>query len=114
MASRREEQRENVRLRVLRLISENPEMSTRQLAEVVRVSNGSAYYVLTALIEKGFVKLGNFKKTPRKGQYTYLLTPRGIREKSCLTHLFIKIKRQEFEDLRAEIQDLEEEAGLEK
>jgi EPS-associated MarR family transcriptional regulator len=96
----------------MRLISVNPEMSTRQVSDEVGISNGSAYYVLTALVEKGFVKLGNFKNNPRKGQYAYLLTPKGIREKSLLTHRFIERKHQEFEDLRAEIQMLEEEAGL--
>ena len=112
MASRREERQAEIRLQVMRLIAQNPEMSSRQIADAVGISNGSAYYVLTALIEKGFVKLGNFKSNPRKGQYAYLLTPKGIREKSMLTHSFIDRKRQEFEDLRAEIQALEAEAGL--
>lgn len=112
MASRREEQQEDVRLRVMRLIAGNPEMSTRQVAEEVGISNGSAYYVLTALVEKGFVKLGNFKNNPRKGQYAYFLTPKGLREKSLLTHRFIKRKRQEYVDLRAEIELLEREAGV--
>ena len=112
MASRREEQQAEIRLQVMRLIAQNPEMSSRQIADAVGISNGSAYYVLTALIEKGFVKLGNFKSNPRKGQYAYMLTPKGIREKSMLTHSFIDRKRQEFEDLRAEIQALEAEAGL--
>ena len=114
MASRREEHQEDVRLRVMRLIDENPEMSSRQIADRVGIANGSAYYVLTALVEKGFVKLGNFKNNPRKGQYAYLLTPKGIREKSLLTHRFIGRKRQEFDTLRAEIESLEEEAGLAK
>jgi EPS-associated MarR family transcriptional regulator len=96
----------------MRLISQNPEMSTRQVADVVGISNGSAYYVLTALVEKGFVKLGNFRNNLRKGQYAYLLTPKGIREKSLLTHSFIERKREEFELLRTEIKSLEEEAGL--
>ncbi len=112
MASRREEQQEDVRLRVMRLISEQPDMSTRQIADAVGVSNGSAYYVLTALVDKGFVKLDNFRKNTRKGQYAYLLTPKGIREKSFLTHRFIERKRQEFEQLRQEITELEQEAGL--
>jgi EPS-associated MarR family transcriptional regulator len=112
LASRREEQQAEVRLKVMRLISQNPEVSTRQVAEDVGISNGSAYYVLTALVEKGLVKLGNFKNNPRKGQYAYLLTPRGIREKSLLTHSFIERKREEFEALKAEITALEEEAGL--
>jgi len=112
LASRREEQQEDVRLRVMRLISSNPEMSSRQIADKVGISNGSAYYALTALVEKGFVKLDNFKKNPRKGQYAYLLTPRGIREKSLLTHRFISRKRQEFDNLRMEIEALEEEVGF--
>ena len=112
MASQREEQQASIRLKVMRLIYANPEMSTRQVAQEVGISNGSAYYVVTALVEKGFVKLGNFKNSSRKGQYAYLLTPKGIREKSLLTHSFIERKRKEFEVLGAEIQALEEEAGL--
>ena len=112
MASRRSEQQSEIRLRVMRLISEKPEMSSRQLADAVGISNGSAYYVLTALVEKGLVKLENFKKNPHKGRYAYLLTPKGIREKSILTHNFIERKRQEHENLKKEIEALEEEAGL--
>ena len=92
------------------LISCDAEVSSRQVAEVVGISNGSAYYILAALVDKGFVKLSNFKKNTRKGSYIYLLTPKGIREKSHLTLHFIKRKRQEFEDLRAEIEVLEHEA----
>jgi len=111
MASQREEVREEVRLQVMRLISFDAEVSSRQVADIVGISNGSAYYILAALVEKGFVKLSNFKKNSRRGSYVYLLTPKGIREKSLLTHHFIKRKRQEFEDLRAEIETLEDEAG---
>ena len=87
-------------------------MSTRQLADEVEISNGSAYYVLASLVEKGFVKLGNFKTNPRKGQYAHLLTPKGILEKSLLTNNFIKRMRQEFKDLKVEISVLEKEVGL--
>ena len=114
MASRREEHQEDVRLRVMRLIEKNSKMSSRQIADKVGIANGSAYYVLTALVEKGFVKLENFKNSQRKGQYAYLLTPKGIREKSLLTHRFIGRKRQEFDALRVEIESFEEEAGLTK
>ena len=114
MASRREEHQEDVRLRVMRLIDGNSKMSSRQIADKVGIANGSAYYVLTALVEKGFVKLENFKSSQRKAQYAYLLTPKGIRQKSLLTHRFIGRKRQEFDALRAEIESLEEEAGLAK
>jgi EPS-associated MarR family transcriptional regulator len=112
LASRREQQRAEIRLKVMRLIFQDSEMSSRQLADEVGISNGSAYYVLAALVEKGFVKLGNFKNNTRKGQYAHLLTPKGIREKSALTQRFIERKRQEFKDLDVEIYALEEEAGL--
>ena len=112
MASRRDEKQSETRLRVMRLLAENPEISTRQIAATVGISNGSAYYVLKALLDKGFVKLDNFKKNPRKGQYVYLLTPKGMLEKSKLTQGFIERKRQEYVALKAEIEALEEEAGL--
>ena len=112
MASCREEQQESARLRIMRLLSDNPEISSRGVAEAVGISNGSAYYVLKALVEKGFVKLEGFSNNPRKGKYAYLLTPKGIREKSLLTHRFIKRKRAEFEELRVEIRTLEEEVRL--
>ena len=99
-------------MRVMRLIGDRPEMSTRQIANEVGISNGSAYYLLTAFVEKGFVKLGNFKNNPRKGQYAYLLTPKGLQEKSLLTHRFIGRKRKEYENLRAEIVALEKEVGI--
>jgi EPS-associated MarR family transcriptional regulator len=112
LASRREEHQEDVRLRVMRLIDENSEISSRQIADKVGIANGSAYYVLTALVERGFVKLESFKNSKRKGQYAYLLTPKGIREKSLLTHRFIGRKRQEFDALHSEIAVLEQELGL--
>ena len=112
MASRRKKLQNDARTRVLRLVSENPHLSTRQVAEDVGISNGSAYYLLTALVAKGFVKLENFKNSSRKRQYAYLLTPRGIREKSLLTQRFIESKRREFEELRLEIEALEREMSL--
>ena len=110
MASQREEKQEEVRLRVMRLISCNAEMSSRQVADSVGISNGSAYYILSALVEKGFLKLSNFKKNPRKGSYAHILTPKGMREKSLITVHFIKRKRQEYEDLRREIEALKRDA----
>ena len=112
MASQREDQRYEVRLRVLRLVQANPELSTRKIAEDVGISNGSAFYVLAALVEKGFLKLDNFKNSSSKGRYAYILTPKGLREKTLLTARFIERKREEYKNLRAEIEALEREAGL--
>ena len=67
---------------------------------------------LLAIASNDNQKLENFKKNPRKDRYAYLLTPKGIREKSILTHKFIKRKRIEYKDLKNEIEALEKEAGL--
>ena len=112
MASLREERRKEAQFQVMRLIAQNPELTTRQIADEVGISTGAAYYCVTALVEKGFVKLENFKNNPRKGQYAYILTPRGIREKAALTVTFLERKLGEYEALCAEIADLEREAGL--
>lgn len=112
MASRRSEQQSEIRLKVMRIISEIPDSSSRQIADAVGISNGSAYYVLSSLVDKGLVKLENFRSSPRKRQYAYILTPRGIHEKSLLTRSFIKRKKQEYNDLKKEIEDLETEVGL--
>ena len=114
MASRRSLEREDTRLRVLRLISEDPKVSTRGIASALRISHGSAYYVLSALVEKGLVKLGNFAHNPKKGQYVYLLTPRGVREKTILTKSFIVRKRAEYEEMKNEIEILERELKVDK
>lgn len=113
MASQRDAQREEMRYRVLRLLDENPERSVRDIAAVVGVSNGSVYYCLNALIEKGLVKLGNFTASEHKGRYAYVLTPRGIAEKTMLTARFLRRKLVEYEDLKREIEMLRREAESE-
>jgi EPS-associated MarR family transcriptional regulator len=107
MASRRKEHQEDAKLRVLQLISNSPQMTSRELAKKVGISNGSAYYLLTSLIDKGFIKFANFKKSAHKTKYSYLLTPSGIREKSFITSKFLERKKQEFELLKKEIAELE-------
>ena len=82
-------------------------MTTREIAQKVGISNGSAYYLLTSLIDMGFVKLSNFKKNSKKIKYSYLLTPKGIREKSIITSKFLVRKKQEYELLKKEISKLE-------
>ena len=82
-------------------------MTTREIAKKVGISNGSAYYLLTSLIDMGFVKLSNFKKNSKKIKYSYLLTPKGIREKSLVTSKFLVRKKKEYELLKKEIAKLE-------
>jgi EPS-associated MarR family transcriptional regulator len=111
MASRREAHQEDAKVRIFYLISECPQMTSRELARKVGISNGSAYYLLTSLIDKGFVKLSNFTESSQKIKYSYLLTPKGIREKSLITSKFLLRKKQEFEALKEEINFLEKSVG---
>ena len=113
MTSKRTKLQEDTHFRVLRLLQENPEMSQRELAEAVGVSVGGIHYVLNALIDKGLVKLGNFTAAEDKRRYAYVLTPRGIREKSLLTARFLKRKLAEYEALKAEIELLQDELSEE-
>lgn len=112
MASRRREQQEDAKLRVMQIINLNHQLTSRQIAQKVGISNGSAYYLLTSLIEKGFVKLSNLKENSQKIKYSYVLTPKGIREKSLITQKFLVRKKQEYELLKQEINNLERDAGL--
>ena len=82
-------------------------MTSRELAQKVGISNGSAFYLLTSLIDKGFVKYANFKNSTQRTKYYYLLTPKGIREKSLITSKFLKRKKQEYKLLKKEIIELE-------
>ena len=111
MDSRRKELQEDAKLRVLRTISNKPQLTSRELAETIGISNGSAYYLLISLIDKGFVKLSNFKENSQKNKYSYILTPKGIREKSLITSKFLVRKKQEYELLKKEISDMEQDAG---
>ena len=95
----------------MQVITKNPKITTRAIAQEVGISNGSAYYLLTALIDKGFLKLSNFRDSSNKKKYSYLLTPKGIREKSNITHEYLIRKKQEFEALREEINLLEVSLG---
>jgi len=107
VASRRKEHQEDAKFRVFQIINENPQMTTREIAKKVGISNGSAYYLLTSLIDMGFIKLSNFKQNSQKIKYSYLLTPKGIREKSLITSEFLVRKKNEYELLKKEIAELE-------
>jgi EPS-associated MarR family transcriptional regulator len=112
MASRRKEHQQDAKVRVFQIISDNPKLTSRELAQKIGISNGSAFYLLTSLVDKGFVKLTNFKENSQKTKYAYLLTPKGIREKSIITGKFLERKKREFELLKQEIAELERNAGL--
>lgn len=101
--------RDELRLRVLRTLESNPELSQRQLAAKLGVSLGGVNYALKALVERGFVKADNFRKSGKKVAYLYVLTPQGVAEKASLATAFLGRKLEEYEVLRREIEALKGE-----
>tara|TARA_B110000438_G_scaffold176065_1_gene168210 strand:+ start:571 stop:870 length:300 start_codon:yes stop_codon:yes gene_type:complete len=90
-------------LDILRKINNKPESTQRQLAKELGFSLGKLNYLLNALKDKGLIKINNFKKNPNKINYIYVLTPRGIVEKTNLTVNFMKKKLEEYGELKKEI-----------
>ncbi len=89
--------------KILRKIQKDPEHSQRKMAYELGFSLGKLNYCLKALKQKGFIKIKNFKKNPKKLNYFYVLTPKGISEKTKLTINFMKRKIQEYDELKKEL-----------
>jgi EPS-associated MarR family transcriptional regulator len=87
-------------LNLLRKIKNKPESSQRELADELGFSLGKLNYCLNALKSKGLIKIKNFKKNPNKFNYIYILTPKGINEKTKLTINFMKRKMKEYDELK--------------
>lgn len=102
---------EEISYRVIKFIEHSPEISQRQLAEALGVSLGKTNYCLKELIGKGLIKASNFKNSNNKLAYSYLLTPKGIKEKVRITASFLKYKLAEFDALKKEIKTLKREVA---
>ena len=114
MASNRSKRQEETHFRVMQILHENPKASTRDIARALGISNGSAYYCISELLEKGFIKFKNFTKSTSKSHYFYQLTPKGVSSKAALTVKFLERKRKEYFELRQEIERLEFELQISK
>ena len=90
-------------LNILRKIQKKPQSNQRKLAKELGFSLGKLNYCLKGLKDKGLVKISNFRKNPNKLNYIYVLTPKGMSEKSKLTLNFMKRKFKEYEELQKEI-----------
>lgn len=91
---------------VLRKIQKKPNSSQRELAKQLGFSLGKLNYCLKALKLKGLVKINNFKKQKNKLKYVqYVLTPKGISERTRLTINFMKKKMDEYDQLKKELKE---------
>ena len=94
---------------MLRLLQSNPRMNQRDLADALGVSLGKANYCLKALLDKGLIKMQNFRNNNHKRAYAYLLTPSGVAAKAEMTVQFLRYKIDEYERLKGEIESLRRE-----
>ena len=93
-------------IKLLDHIHKNPESTQRELVEKLDFSLGKVNYLIQALTGKGIIKLKRFKNSGKKAGYLYLLTPKGIKQKTEITGLFLKQKLKEYDNLQEEIQTL--------
>ena len=103
---------DEIQLKVLRILHEQPELSQRNLAKELGVSLGGINYCFKALVDKGWIKLENFRASKHKLGYIYVLTPSGLKSKSLLTMDFLRKKLLEYEQLSNEINVLKAEAAI--
>ena len=94
---------------ILREIAKNPNISQRGLASKHRISLGKVNYAIKFLISKGFIKIQNLSDAPKNKRYTYILTPMGMEEKTIQTTNFLKWKLEEYERMKKEIEELQED-----
>jgi EPS-associated MarR family transcriptional regulator len=106
MTSRQAKLQEDTYFRVMRILQKNPDLTQRELAEKLGISVGGLNYCLRGLMEKGMVKMKNFSASKNKFGYIYVLTPTGMAEKAAITNRFLQRKMDEYEALKAEIEDL--------
>ncbi len=102
--------RKQSQYQILKSLEQDSHSTQRQLSNNLGVSLGKVNYCIKNLVEKGFIKINNFRNNKNKIQYSYLLTPKGIEEKAKLILNFIKIKTQEYEALEQELENLKKEA----
>jgi EPS-associated MarR family transcriptional regulator len=103
---------EEAHFRVLKAIEANPDVTQRELAEALGLSLGKINFLVNALLEKGAIKMENFRRSDTKlKKIAYLLTPNGIAERIRLTQAYLQRKRMEYENLKAEIESLEMESA---
>ena len=89
---------------VLRKIQASPKASQREMAEELGFSLGKLNYCLKALQKKRLIKIENFQKQSNKITYLqYVITPKGISERTKLTINFMKRKMKEYDELKKEL-----------
>jgi len=98
-----------IRLKLLKLLQKEPELTQREMNRKMGVSLGKVNYCISALVEKGMIRVECFKKHRKKLAYVYRLTPKGFEELANLTLSFLKLRIQEYDQIKQEIKSLSEQ-----
>ncbi|MBW1705282.1 MAG: MarR family EPS-associated transcriptional regulator [Deltaproteobacteria bacterium] len=105
---------QEIRYRLLKVLSQDSNLSQRDMAKRMGISLGKVNYCLSELAKKGLIKVNRFKSAKNKIPYTYILTPTGLEEKARLTVTFLKSKLSEYEEIKRQIKELASEVGEER
>ncbi|MBX3721904.1 MAG: MarR family EPS-associated transcriptional regulator [Turneriella sp.] len=100
--------------KLFKAIAEHPQINQRDLSRTLGISLGKANYCLRALMEKGWVKVQNFKNNKNKLSYAYLLTPSGIEQKASVTLRYLKRKMEEYDQLKSAVEELQKEVKMQE
>ena len=90
-------------LDLMHQIQEDGKASQRKISKNTGFSLGKVNYILKGLIDIGFIKIQNFNKSSQKINYIYILTPKGVKQKTAITKKFIIKKKQEYDKLNSYI-----------
>lgn len=100
---------QEIQYKILKLLSSEPNLSQRAVADRMGISLGKTNYVLSELGGKGIIKMKRFKNAARKASYAYMLTPHGLEQKAKITAQFLKRKLAEYETIKSQIEEITQE-----
>jgi len=99
-------------LKLLKELSKDNKLSQRELSLKLGLSLGSVNYVLSSLVDAGYIRAKRFKNSKNKAAYMYILTPEGIKSRMQLSRDFLKRKLHEYEMLKMEIEELKKDLSV--
>jgi EPS-associated MarR family transcriptional regulator len=97
---------QEIRYRLLKVLSQESNLGQRDIAKRMGISLGKVNYCISELAAKGWIKITRFRSAKKKIPYTYVLTPKGLKEKGNLTIRFLKRKVDEYEEIKKQIREL--------
>ena len=98
-----------IKLKLLKLLKDEPALTQREMNQKMGVSLGKINYCISALADKGMIRVERFKKHKSKSAYMYRLTPNGFEEITTLTLRYLRTRLREYDQIKQEIKALSRE-----